>query len=75
MRTPTQSRSRGSRRAAALFLLIGGEPIGEPVVQLGPFVMNTEEIDMTVNDFERYANGFEKARHWKSQAMVALGVE
>jgi len=58
------------------FLLIGGEPIGEPVAQLGPFVMNTEEeIDMTVNDFECYANGFEKARHWKSQAMVALGVE
>jgi redox-sensitive bicupin YhaK (pirin superfamily) len=58
------------------FLLIAGEPIGEPVAQLGPFVMNTEEeIDMTVDDFERYANGFEKARHWKSQAMVALGVE
>jgi len=53
------------------FLLIGGEPIGEPVAQLGPFVMNTEEeIDMTVNDFECYANGFEKARHCKSQAMV-----
>ncbi|KAJ1290162.1 hypothetical protein BS78_02G222200 [Paspalum vaginatum] len=58
------------------FLLIAGEPIGEPVAQLGPFVMNTEEeIDMTVDDFERYANGFEKARHWKSQAMVALGVD
>jgi quercetin 2,3-dioxygenase len=58
------------------FLLIGGEPIGEPVAQLGPFVMNTEEeIDMTVNDFEGYVNGFEKARHWKSQALVALGVE
>jgi quercetin 2,3-dioxygenase len=58
------------------FLLVAGEPIGEPVAQLGPFVMNTEEeIDMTVNDFECYANGFEKARHWKSQAMLALGVE
>ena len=34
-RPPEQSRSRGSRRAAALFLLIGGEPIGEPVVQRG----------------------------------------
>ena len=32
-RTPARSRSRGSRSAAALFLLIGGEPIGEPVVQ------------------------------------------
>uniref|UniRef100_A0ACD5YEH2 Uncharacterized protein n=1 Tax=Avena sativa TaxID=4498 RepID=A0ACD5YEH2_AVESA len=55
------------------FLLIAGEPIGEPVAQLGPFVMNTEEeIDATVNDFECFVNGFEKARHWKSQAMMAL---
>lgn len=31
----------------------GGEPIGEPVVQLGSFVMNTEEeIDMIANNFE-----------------------
>uniref|UniRef100_A0A0A9D362 Pirin, putative n=1 Tax=Arundo donax TaxID=35708 RepID=A0A0A9D362_ARUDO len=38
--------------------------------------MNTEEeIDMTVNDFEEYVNGFEKAKHWKSQALLALGVE
>ncbi|KAF0931849.1 hypothetical protein E2562_005810 [Oryza meyeriana var. granulata] len=58
------------------FLLIAGEPIGEPVAQLGPFVMNTEEeIDMTINDFEFNINGFEKAKHWKSQALVALGVE
>uniref|UniRef100_A0A0E0ETE7 Pirin C-terminal domain-containing protein n=1 Tax=Oryza meridionalis TaxID=40149 RepID=A0A0E0ETE7_9ORYZ len=58
------------------FLLIAGEPIGEPVAQLGPFVMNTEEeIDMTINDFEFSINGFEKAKHWKSQALVALGLE
>ncbi|KAL5206262.1 hypothetical protein ABZP36_034471 [Zizania latifolia] len=58
------------------FLLIAGEPIGEPVAQLGPFVMNTEEeIDMTINDFEYNINGFEKAKHWKSQALVALGVD
>ncbi|WZY96987.1 hypothetical protein YC2023_069316 [Brassica napus] len=56
------------------FILVGGEPIGEPVVQFGPFVMNTqEEIDQTIDDFENFTNGFEKARHWKSQAASDLG--
>ncbi|KAE8650112.1 pirin-like protein [Cucumis sativus] len=49
------------------FILVGGEPLNESVVQLGPFVMNTqEEIDQTVEDFENCTNGFERARHWKS---------
>ena len=53
------------------FILVGGEPLGEPLVQFGPFVMNTqEEIDQTIEDFENCVNGFERARHWKSQAMV-----
>lgn len=48
------------------FILVGGEPLGEPVAQLGPFVMNTqEEIDRTIYDFENCINGFEKARHWR----------
>jgi quercetin 2,3-dioxygenase len=39
----------------AAFLLLAGRPIGEPVVQYGPFVMNTrEEIDQAVSD---YRNG------------------
>ncbi|XP_047178961.1 pirin-like protein [Vigna umbellata] len=50
------------------FILVGGEPLGEPLVQFGPFVMNTqEEIDQTINDFEKFANGFEKARDWRSE--------
>ncbi len=36
----------------ARVLLIAGKPIGEPVVQYGPFVMNTrEEIEQTLQDF------------------------
>ncbi|CAN8280042.1 unnamed protein product [Cochlearia groenlandica] len=50
------------------FLLIAGEPIGEPVVQHGPFVMNTHaEIDMTIGDYRSSTNGFELAKYWRSE--------
>lgn len=36
----------------ARLLIIGGKPIGEPVVQYGPFVMNTrEEIEEALEDY------------------------
>jgi len=51
----------------ARFLLIAGKPIGEPVVQKGPFVMNTpEEIEQAYDDYRNHNNGFEHARNWKS---------
>ena len=37
----------------ARFLLLAGRPLGEPVVQHGPFVMNTrEEIEQAIRDFQ-----------------------
>ena len=40
-------------RAAARVLLIAGKPLGEPIAQHGPFVMNTnEEIFQAVRDYQ-----------------------
>ncbi|KAL1189736.1 putative pirin-like protein [Cardamine amara subsp. amara] len=50
------------------FLLIAGEPIGEPVVQDGPFVMNSQaEIDMTISDYRNAKNGFEIVSCWAAE--------
>ncbi|KAL3835038.1 hypothetical protein ACJIZ3_009774 [Penstemon smallii] len=50
------------------FVLVGGQPINEPVVQHGPFVMNTQdEIDKTIEDYYYGKNGFEMARYWRSE--------
>ncbi len=44
----------GSDTQAAEFLLLQGRPLGEPVVQYGPFVMNTEaEIHAALADYRR----------------------
>lgn len=49
------------------FVLIGGEPINEPVVQYGPFVMNSHaEIEQTFDDYQHSKNGFELANYWRS---------
>jgi redox-sensitive bicupin YhaK (pirin superfamily) len=49
------------------FVLIAGQPLNEPVVQHGPFVMNTQaEIEQTFQDYQLGRNGFESARNWRS---------
>lgn len=43
-----------SAQAGSRVLLIGGKPLGEPIVHHGPFVMNSiEEIQRAVQDFSR----------------------
>lgn len=50
----------------ARFLVTSGKPINEPVVQYGPFVMNTkQEIDQAMHDF--HSNNFVRDRAWMNK--------
>lgn len=51
----------------ARVIFLAGQPLNEPIVQHGPFVMNTiEEVEQAFIDFQNGENGFEEARTWKS---------
>jgi redox-sensitive bicupin YhaK (pirin superfamily) len=50
------------------FVLVAGKPIGEPIVQYGPFVMNSvAEIQTAFTDYKNGTNGFEAARSWERE--------
>ena len=43
----------GADTAGAGMLLLSGRPLGEPIVQYGPFVMNTtEQIRQAIRDYQ-----------------------
>lgn len=50
-------------KTGARFVVVSGKPIREPIVQYGPFVMNTrEQIDQAMKDFQ--SNDFVRDRAW-----------
>ncbi|KAJ3179150.1 hypothetical protein HDU87_003108 [Geranomyces variabilis] len=58
----------------AHFVVIGGQKINEPIVQHGPFVMNTrDEILQAFTDYERGVNGFEGSKKWASKIAARGG--
>ena len=57
----------------ARFVLVAGQPLDQPVVQYGPFVVNTQrEAMQAVMDFREGKNGFENAPGWQSKAGATL---
>ncbi|VEU19770.1 DEKNAAC100775 [Brettanomyces naardenensis] len=50
------------------FVLLAGKVLDQPIVQYGPFVeTSNEEISQAFSDYQRAANGFERAKGWESK--------
>ncbi|KAJ5026972.1 RmlC-like cupin domain-containing protein [Bipolaris maydis] len=50
------------------FVLIAGLPLDQPVVQYGPFVVNSRDQVMEVMmNYQTHSNGFERAENWESE--------
>lgn len=49
-------------------MIVAGEPLDQPIVQHGPFVMTSrDEIIEAFEDFQGAKNGFEGSREWESE--------
>lgn len=54
--------------SAGLLVIIAGQPLDQPVIQYGPFVLNTkEQVYEALLDYQSNSNGFERAKGWKSK--------
>jgi hypothetical protein len=53
----------------ARFILVAGLPLDQPIVQYGPFVLNSqEEAYQAMMDYQTFSNGFERAnKGWESE--------
>ncbi|KAM0465210.1 hypothetical protein ACHAPV_002206 [Trichoderma viride] len=63
-----QLSTEASATKDARVFVIAGTPLDQPVVQYGPFVLNSqEEVMQTFADYQTHENGFERAKSWRSQ--------
>lgn len=52
----------------ARVVIIAGQPLDQPIVQYGPFVVTSkEEIYQALMDYQTHTNGFERAKNWESK--------
>lgn len=59
--------------AASRLLILAGQPLNEPCVQYGPFVMSSRaQILQAYEDFHQCRNGFERAQTWRSSLFSPL---
>ncbi|WVQ76275.1 hypothetical protein IAR50_005940 [Cryptococcus sp. DSM 104548] len=61
----TRSADAGDEEVHAV--LVAGKPLDQPIVQYGPFVVNSQqEARQAIFDYQTGSNGFERAPGWKS---------
>lgn len=49
-------------------ILVAGEPLGQPIFQYGPFVVDSQQdIQRAFADYSLEQNGFERAQSWESR--------
>lgn len=60
--------------AESRFILVAGMPLNQPIVQHGPFVVNSrQEVMQAMMDYQMSANGFERANGWESEIGKNMG--
>ncbi|CAD7959317.1 unnamed protein product [Amoebophrya sp. A120] len=61
-------------RPESQFVVVAARPIGEPIVQYGPFVMTSQaEIQQAFRDYQMGTHGFEGAQQWSSKNKQRMG--
>ena len=56
------------------FILVAGLPLDQPIVQHGPFVVNSrQEVMQAMMDYQMSQNGFERADGWESEIGKNMG--